>query len=336
VSGPVRAILTVGNQRFDSHVTALRITLGCLPQVGCCEATLPAAVRPGAEAGDGAMIELDAGDGAVAVVRGVLATLGRTVHATVVVIADAGQRLGRLRPTATYVRQSGRDVIRSLASDAGVEVAELDVDLDLPAYAAHARRAAAEHVAELAALAGAVAAVDADGRLRVVETASRPELALRHGRELLDFSVDAGSPPAARRAIVGSGPAGAADAPDALRPSLEPLAGGRAVAGVATRWSPAPVLRTPRAVSRAADAAERRAAGGSRRLRARCSLLPAVRPGRVLGIQDLPAAGGEGPWLIERVVHRIANGHAETRFEATSLAVASRFEQLAGAIGGLL
>jgi len=336
VSGPVRAVLTAGNQRFDAHVTALRISLGCLPQVGRCEAALPAAVRPTAEAGDGAQLELDAGAGAVTVIRGVVASVAHTVHATVVVIADAGFRLGRLRPAATYVQQRARDMIRALASDAGVEVAELDLDLDLPAYAAHARRTAAEHVAELAALAGAVATVGGDGRLRVAGPAARPDLALRYGRELLDFAVDTGARPAARRALVGSGPAGAADATDSLRPSLEPLSGGRSAPGPSVRWTPTPALRTPGAVSRASDAADRRAAGASQRLRARCALLPAVRPGRVLGIQDLPGAGGAGPWLIEDVVHRLARGVAETRIEASSLAVPSPLSQLAGAIGGLL
>ena len=54
-----------------------------------------------------------------------------------------------------------------MASDAGVDLGDVDVDLDLAAYAAHQGRTAAEHVAYLATLAGALATINANGELDV-------------------------------------------------------------------------------------------------------------------------------------------------------------------------
>jgi hypothetical protein len=337
----IRAVLTLGTRRYDAHAAAVNVTLPFLPGVGACEALLPQAVVVDAEPGEGAGLELDAGDGAVSVVRGIIAGVSRAARTNRVTIADDGVRLARLRPTTTFQKQSGKDVVRSLASSAGVTAGEIDLELPLAAYVAHARWTGAEHVAYLSELGGAVARIDGEGRLQVSAlSTSGGNVALRYGRELLELSISAHPTPPSRRVVIGNGPAGSPDAPDAMRPTADPLPSDAPSPGPVARWSPAPVLRTPSAASSASRAADRRAAAGTNRLGARCVLVPKLRPGHILDIQSIPDDPGGRPWMLTRVTHRIGPRGAETILDGISLAQASRAEDLVGsiasAVGGLL
>ena len=188
-------------------------------------------------------------------------------------------------------------------------VGDVDVDLDLPAYVAHPGRTAAEHVAELAKLGGALAFSDADGRLQVMARPSGPpSSALLYGREIIDYSSGDFETPNAQRFAIGSGPAGSASAPDALRPSLDVLPSSAADGGPGVLRCPVPMLRTPTAAADASTALQTANAARGRRLRARCFLLPALRPGDVVEVQSLPDGLAGGPWLLTRVVHELRPG----------------------------
>jgi hypothetical protein len=239
----------------------------------------------------------------------------------------------------TYERQDSRAVVSALAGDAGATIGRLDLDLALVAYAAHQGRTAAEHVAALAELAGAVASVDAGGALTVGTPAPAAGLALRHGREIVACEVDdwPGSP--ARRAPVGFGPAGSAQAPGALRHTDAALPASAPAAGPGAVRLPAAVLRTPAAAVAAGQAANRRRAAEAARVRVRGFLLPALRPGETVDLQDLPTPLAGGPWLVTAVTHRLdADAGGVTTFEAR--AAGGGLADLAGsalaAVGGLL
>jgi hypothetical protein len=105
--------------------------------------------------------------------------------------------------------------------------------------------------------------------------------------------------------MAGNGPAGSADAPDALRPTTEALPGDAPKPGPEAVWSPAPVLRTPDAALTATKAATATTSAAVTRIQARCFLLPALRPGTVVEVQSLPDELSGGPWLVTRVVHRL-------------------------------
>ncbi|HEY1179189.1 MAG TPA: hypothetical protein VGF17_23795, partial [Phytomonospora sp.] len=71
-----------------------------------------------------------------------------------------------------------------------------------------------------------------------------------------------------------------------------------------------PVLRTASAAQTASDAAEAAASRRSRRLHARCVLLPSLRPGAVVEIAESPGGALDGSWLLTRVTHRVVAGRA--------------------------
>lgn len=327
----------LGSYRYATHGAAVRVALGLLPDVNAVTLDLPAGLEVDASPGDKAIVRVNGGEGEEEVLTGVIHALRRGLHGTRVEVIDSGGRLAALRPVATYERQSAADVVRALAADAGVSDLRLDVDVSFAAYVAHPRRTGVEHVAQLAMLGGAIAFVDGDGTLVVQQAATRPEIALRYGRELMSCeATDAIA--ATPRALVGAGPAGAPDAPNALLQTLAvvpedaPAGGAKAVREGNT------LLRTP-GVAKAAGAARGAwVANDAVRLSASGFLLPALRPGMVLEIQDLPDGIRGGAWLVERVTHRIApDGAAGTSFEARSAAPPTDlFGALLGAIGGLL
>jgi hypothetical protein len=311
------ARLELGNLAYESHLTGVQVTLGTLPAVSSCRATLPLAVQVDAAPGDKVKLELDGGEGSETVLTGTLRVLRRTFGGVEALAADGSADLAALRPAATYEKQQAGDVISALARDAGADTGAVDVGLRLAAYVAHQERTAGEHAAYLAGLAGCTLVTDADGAVVSVERSNaEPEVALRYGRELTAYEVSECPPPVARRIAIGAGPAGSAEAQNALRPSAKGLPDGAA-------------LRTPGAASDASAALDAAAAAGATRLRARGFLLPALRPGAVIEIQDVPEPASGGPWLLLRVRHELpGSGPGETVLEGVSAGD--------GGLGGLL
>jgi hypothetical protein len=336
-----RASVTLGNERFDTHVLRLEATLTVLPGVSSFRASFPFSAAIGAAPGDDAALELDGGEGSELVLTGTIRAIRRGVRQTDVIVADPGAALAELRPATTYRNQDANAVIRALASDAGVTVATSEVDLPMAAYVAHQRRTAAEHIAELAALLGAYGRMNADGELEV----NRPlgllaDAALRYGRELLAYDPSESPAPSAQRFRTGSGPAGSALAPDALRPTKEPLPAGAAEPGADAVWTPAAVLRTPGAAATASVATDMAAAASATRIRATAYLLPKLRPGKVVEVQDLPDGVPAGAWLLTRVTHvlDVRNG-GRTHFEgesASAFSIEKLLSAALSALGGLL
>jgi len=332
----------LGGLRYDMHVSSLRVTLTLLPGVNSFTLDLPPQVKFIAGVDDVAELTLDggdaAGDGARKVLTGTVRSIRRTLTAIGVTGSDAGADLAAFRPATTFSDVSAADVTQSLASEVGASVGDVSANLKLAAYTAHQGRTAAEHVAYLAQLAGCIAHVDADGRLNVMTRPSdTADVALLHGREILEFERRE-SPPSAQRVAIGAGTAGSTSSPDALKHSLQRLPSNAATAGASARWHSTPVLRTPGAAGDAGEALSAHAASFSKQMRARCFLLPGLRPGMVVEIQELPEALGGTNWMLTRVTHRLTPaGGGETVLEGVMAgARGSLLGALAGAIGSLL
>jgi hypothetical protein len=324
------ASITLGNLRYTEQAVAVWATLAFLPGVNHFTVTLPTGVRLEAAPDDDAVLELDGGEGAETILTGKVRSFRRGLLTTDVSAGDAGVELARLRPAATYEKQSAKDVIRALASDAAVSVGSIDMDLDLAAYAAHQGRTAAEHIAYLARLGGALAYVNADGELDVIGwPEGQAEQALRYGREVIEYDIREHAGPAVQQVMIGSGTAGSTGAPDALRPSIDPLPSDAPAPGTDTVWRPAAVLRTPKAAKTASAGAQVAFEAGATRVRAHCFLLPRLRPGTVIEVQDLPNDLSKGSWIVTRVTHRLQPGiGGMTVFEGVS--------GESGGLGGLL
>jgi hypothetical protein len=270
--------------------------------------------------------------------RGTVSAVRRGLHTTSVTVLDAAGALARFRPATTYEKVDAGTVIRALAADAGVGTGEIDDGVDLSWYAADPARTALEHVARLAAWSGAPAYVDAQGSLIATALgATDADIALRYGRELLNYIQVSRPTEIEAFTVAGEAGAGSSGVPEALRPTSDFFAGNRPTGpDGAHRWGFAPALRTTGAAGSASAAAGWRYRAGREVGRLTTWLQPALHPGSVVQLADLPASLGSGPYWLDRVTHRITAREAITRARLRQGGPA--FDPLAtltGAVGGL-
>jgi hypothetical protein len=283
-------------------------------------------VRFEASPGDDAKIDVNGGEGSKTVLSGKVRAVRRSVERITVTVGDAGPELSDLRPSSTFEGQDAAGVIRNLASAINAQTGSIDVDLELAAYCAHPQRTAAEHIAELALAGNAIAFTDAEGKLNVKARPDRATAALKFGREFTRYEAGPVKAVNPQRFAIGFGPAGSGGAPDALRPTIDILPDSAPDGGVSVRRIATPFLRVPSAAAKASQSLQSAAAARTKTLTAHCFLLPALRPGDVVEVQELPEGIDAGPWMITEVRHKYANGAGETRIMA----------ELAGASGGSL
>jgi len=318
------ATITLGNLRYTEQAISVSATLATLPALNSFTVTLPMGVRLDALPDDDGLLELDSGDaagaGADTIITGKVRSIRRALRTVDVTVGDAGAELARRRSGATYQKQGARDVIRALAGEVSVAVAGLDIDLPLATYTAHQGRTVAEHVAYLAGLGGCLAQVNSAGELSVAAwPEGQPEHALKYGREILEYGIREIPGPTARHMMIGQGKAGSTSAPDALRPSLTHLPEDAPAPGANAIWTPVGALRVPAAAATASAGADAMAAAWAKQVRARCFLLPGLRPGMVIQVQDLPDRLSGGSWIVLRVHHRLQPGQGGvTKFEGVS------------------
>jgi hypothetical protein len=328
----------LGSQRFSAQAIEVRVTLELAPVVDLLEITFPAAVTLSAGTGDEATLRL-INDGAEEdVFTGTIEAIHRGFETTRVRALNAGGSLARFRPAATYEQVSAGDVVQNLCDEGGVDAGDVADGVDLAFYVADPSRNAWEHVARVAGWSGAVGRVSAAGAIEtLVLNATSAELALRFGRELTAIDQEARSSSIDSFTVAGESGAGTTSAPEALRPSTDFFGGKRPDGPSASaRWSSAPALRTAAAAA-SAGAARQRAYGASR-LRGHFDsfLLPRLRPGSVVEIQELPDGLARDVIWLRRVRHIVGPRGGVTR--ADFYKGGNSFNPLAllGSIAGLL
>jgi hypothetical protein len=333
--------VTLGNLRYDTHVASANICLAFLPRGNSAEVALPSNVRFEAATGDKGLISLDGGEGANTVLTGKVHSIRREFDFIRVIIADTAD-LAAYRPSETLEGQDAKSVVNTLASDVSVSTNDVDIDLDLAVYVAHPCRTAAEHIALLAELGGSIAYAEGDGSLNVKQRPSGPaSAALKYGREVVTYETRSAGALSPKRFAMGFGPAGSGGADGALRPSVSAIPGSAEDGGVGVWRMTAPLMRVPSAATTASGALQSGAAAQTERVTANCFLLPSLRPGTVIEVQELPDGLSTGPWLLTCVQHTFDRGSGTTRFwgetaSASSSLLGDLLGAAAGAIGGLL
>jgi len=333
--------VTLGSLRYDTHAASASICLALLPRGNSAEIALPSSLRFEASAGDKAVVSLDGGEGAQTVLTGKVHSIHQEFEFIRVLITDTVELAG-YRPASTLEGQNAQAVVNALASDVSVSTGDITIDLDLAAYVAHPGRMATEHIAQLAEISGGIAYNDGDGSLNVKQKPSGPaNSALKYGREVIAYETRSAAPLSPQRFAMGFGRAGSGGADDALRQSVDAIPGSAVDGGAGVWRMPVPVLRVPSAATTATQALQSIAAAQAERITAHCYLLPTLRPGNVIEVQELPGGLSKGPWLITRVQHSFERGSGTTRFwgetaSAGPSLLGGLLSAAAGAVGGLL
>ena len=244
----------------------------------------------------GAQLQLALGErgGETAVFSGALQARCQQPQQVVLDALAATVALSRSSKSEAFRNQSVADIVRSLAGAVAIDQAL--ATLKLSAWHVDNRRPIWRHLQDLARLVDADLCSAADGSLRFVPAGApgAPTL-LRHGADLLDWQISQVSEPtAAAVAAVGAAseqgesrwhwlrhdPVGAGAGPTVLPAGVATLDSAQGVAsGLAAR-------------------AKRGAVRGALLLPGN----PALRPGDVVLLQDLPG-GDPGPLRVRGVVH---------------------------------
>ncbi len=327
----------LGNLQYDSHIAAMQVSRAILPAINQARLLFPKAAAIEASPNDAAQVTIDAGEGPTVVLTGSVQGVEHRPSQTIVTLTDGGYELSRYRPGVTFEQQNSANIAEALASDLNISVGETAVDLTIPLYAAHQRRTAAEHIAYRASLSDGYAMLNGENALMMKNWSEGPaDIAIKYGRDLADFRFSRQRPlPAA--ATIGNGPAGSADAPEAMRPDSSQLPESIPEPGPDVIWKPQLLLRTPSAVQTAQNGLSRERNQRAGEAVMAGLLRPEFEPGIKLEIQDIPASGVGDAWVLTHVVHEIAqHAFAHTHMHAHEAAGAGGLlDTLIGAVGGL-
>lgn len=307
--------LTLGSQQFTEQAVSLSVTLELAPVVDSLEVAFPSSVSLKASSGDDVTLTLNNGENEAEVFTGRIEAIHRGFDVTRVRALDAGGTLARFRPAVTFEQTAAGDVAKSLCGDAGVDTGDVDDGVDLAYYAADPSRNAYEHIARVAGWSGAIARVSSAGAVEmIVVNATTADLALRYGRELVSIDQESRSAPIESFVVAGESGAGSTSVPEAARLATGFFGGDRPDGpSLASRWSSEPALRTAAAAA-SAGAARQRAYGTSRfRGHFDSFLLPQLRPGTIVEIQDLPDGLATDLIWLRRVRHVVGPRGATTR-----------------------
>ena len=331
-----------GSQEWTKQVVYVRVSLDAGPRVDSASIVFPAVAPLDAAPGDDVVLSLDSGEQDDTVFTGVVDRIRRTPSLIVVTAINAGGVLARTRPAVTFEHITAGDVVRQLCSEASVDPGDIDAGVSMPYYVADPDRTAWQHVTRVAAWSGAIVTVSSDNKVdATVVDAQQADLALRYGREILDFSFDEDDTYVDTFATAGeTGVGDAADA-GALRLTSDFFGGNRPSGpGPRSSWRSVPALRTADAAASAAAARQRlytstRACG-----RVSAFLQPTIRPGSIIELHDMPSGIPLQPMWVRRVEHMLSADGATTRIDVAkggdSFDPTALLGSLGGAFGALL
>lgn len=295
---PRASILTELRVELDMDAPADRFLL-VMGQVGSW--------RPEQE--DEARIELGYADdgGLERVMTGAVTAVQAGLETRRVIGHGAAMTLLRSFADITYQAKKAGEIVRDLAGQAGVDIAQVEDGSQFPAYVIDGRRSFWHHLRDLADLSGCDLYVNAEGAL-VFErfVGGRTVHVFDYGRDLLALDCHFIAPRAARVEAWGESPTGA-EGEDAWGWLTKDFSGtrGQAGSGAPTLLLERPVLRTAQAAQSAADALrthlQRRALQGKLRVLGN----PAVKLGDAVRVQQAPESEHNGTFQVRAVTHRI-------------------------------
>jgi hypothetical protein len=297
-----------GAEPLGTRVLSLRLTRGLLPMLDLAEIQLAPAhggeALPGLEAA--LALGLRAGEATAQFAATVAERELRPAGAGRLVLSNGGARLARLRVNECHTDRKPGDIVADLAGRLGIDTAGVKGEA-LPRCLLDAATPGHLLVARLAAMAGAVAAFDDAGTLRLIDdTAQGKTVAeLEAGVNLLDWHLTT------RRAVTGALSVDGAGVEGStrwawLRKEPGPM---RTTTGTGdpVRAVAAPALRCPAGVEALAGALARSATRSAARARFLATGLPAVVPGAMVALAGLPE--GDGNWFVTAVTHRFDLAH---------------------------
>jgi phage protein D len=257
---------------------------------------------------DDVSIELGFDDTLIQVFSGLVTEVVPEVTALRVVGLSPVQALMGFRLDQTYENRSAGQIVRDLASQAGVNTGTIEDGIRFPAYVIDSRMNAARHIHRLAERCGFDAYVLPGGELEFRQfTKSSADHVFTYGQDILDYSLTVRPERAAQVIVEGESPA-SAEGDDAASWLTRGFQQGQASGGGGSET----VLVEDPAI-RTTEAANLRAEGVLRRLRQRAITgtlralgRPEVKLGDAIRIEDAPDDRLNNVFQVRAVRHRLS------------------------------
>lgn len=305
------AVVTLDGQRLTSAegaVARVRAHLGLGPAHDLVECVCwPSSKLKGAKPGGALTVALGPSDGETDVFTGEVSDVRRAPDGIVIEGLAATIVLSRSFVSQSFLDLSVADIVRQLASDAGIDVDDVSGDTVLSAYAIDDRRSAWDHINALAQLAGADVVTTAGGALKFAAPAAADaggglagaiadaaslllgggSNGLRFGANVIDWrAATRGAPTPASVAAYRSGSESGSDKWHWIRHDQDAVGSGRVRVAAAAS--------TRDAATAFADTLTLRARRAARRTTVIVTGDASLRPGQVTQVSDLPGdAGGD-------------------------------------------
>ena len=272
--------------------------------------------------------------GPVQVFAGEVVAVEPTLLGQRVVALNGGAKLQGLRIWQFYESKSAGDIVKDLASQAGVTPGAVEAGVSLPAYVVNARRHAYRHIADLARLCEFYAAITPDDELVFAPFAkTTADHTFVYAEDVLALRVEQGTPAIGQVTVIGESPASGQGqntwpwlASDWS--SYQGQAGGNGANWLVQDRA----ARTQEAAQSLADSLVDRATRGATRGSLRALGRPAVKVGDAVEVTGAPASALNALYQVIRVQHRLDR---ETGF-LTTLELIAAGSGGGGLPGGLL
>ncbi len=217
--------LTIGTSSPDDwveRVVAIRVRAGMAPAADEAIIRLNPGDRPavgdaltlalGYEGGNGdlasALGAIGGGSGGpTQVFAGTVTSVEPTLAGVQVRAHNGGAKLQALRIDQLYESQSAGDIVRDLASQAGVTAGAIESGVTLPAYVVEGRRHAYQHVAALAQMCGFDAYLTPEDELVFGPfTRTAADHTFAYAEDILSLNVDEAAPAVGQVIVMGESP----------------------------------------------------------------------------------------------------------------------------------
>lgn len=286
-------------------VQSLVVDLRAAPGVDVCVIDAAAASMPAVALGDALQVELGYAGQLGKVFTGKVARIDARHDGSVRIGLDSGAfTLARLRTNTSYEQQTLGDIVKKLLGTTGLPSGTVSAGNTYPFVALDDRQSLWAWMAELAAQAGLLAWVDAEGKVQVQAGAGASAATFTYGADILTLTHSSRTTVAGDVTVIGEGAAGSqgTQAWSWLSKQRSPVAAQQGSGDARQRAESA--LRNMAGMQASAQAWSSRLSASAATVHVTVPGQAALAVGATFTLASCPQGRGDGDFVATRVQHR--------------------------------
>jgi phage protein D len=281
------------------------VDLRAAPGVDVCVIDAAAASMPAVALGDALQVELGYAGQLGKVFTGKVARIDARHDGSVRIGLDSGAfTLARLRTNTSYEQQTLGDIVKKLLGTTGLSSGTVNAGNTYPFVALDDRQSLWAWVAELAAQAGLLAWVDAEGKVQVQAGGGASAATFTYGADILTLTHSSRTTVAGDVTVIGEGAAGSqgTQAWSWLSKQRSPVAAQQGSGDARQRAEPA--LRNMAGMQASAQGWAGRLTASATTVHVTVPGQAALAVGATFTLASCPQGRGDGDFVATRVQHR--------------------------------